>query len=457
MCKILIVDDEKINRRIAEKMLSGYYQVAEADSAQAAYMYLESETPNLILLDIHMPEVDGYEVIKTLKSTEKWKNIPVVFLTSDNDEQAEVMALQQGALDFLTKPFKKDVIIQRIEKIMENIRITENLQKEVDIQTNIAKQQQKIIDDLEKQTDDPDIDELTGVLLRAPGEIAINRAMLESDGAFFFIDLDNLKTINDTCGHTAGDKLLSTAGASIKKYTSEGISCRLGGDEFLIFMPHFSSRKAMVLIEDIISEFDTEKKKDETLKISSISAGIVMTTPADEYDEVFRNADKALYYVKQNGKGSYSFFKNSSDSDGNGEDVNLAKLSVGLNLSSAYDGAMEVEYRLFQRLYGYLVNVSKRYDREFKLVMITLVPDEDSLGMNANDKELLMKHLGESIRQGVRSVDIYTRFSERKYLILMRETQGEGVKIAVNRVKSVHRSEYPDDKVNIESSVVTIQ
>ena len=456
MFKILIVDDEKINRRIAEKMLGDIYNVAEVDSAKAAYEYLENEIPDLILLDIHMPHINGYEAIETLKSNDKWRDIPVVFLTADNDEQTEVAALQHGALDFLTKPFNRDVMIQRIEKIMDNIRITHNLRKEVDIQTSIARQQQKLIDDMEKKMDDQESDELTGMLIRNAGEIAITKAMLEYDGCFIFIDLDNLKVINDTCGHSAGDRLLVTASASIRKFTQYGISCRMGGDEFLVFMPQLSSSKATKLIEDIIEDFDVQKKKDETIKISSISAGIVMTVPGDDYNEVFRNADKALYYVKQNGKGSYSFYKSNSDYNSANDNESLKNISIGLNLGGSYDGAMEVEYRVFQRLYGYLVKVSERYDRDFKLVMISLALSDENANTEVNERELLMKHLGEAIKQGVRSVDIYTRFSDRKYLILMRETIGEGVNIAINRVKSVYKSEFPEDKLDIESAVVTI-
>lgn len=456
MCKILIVDDEKINRRIASKMLSENYEIAEAESAAAAYEYLEGDTPDLVLLDVHMPEVDGYEVIRTMKAKDDWKDIPVVFLTADNDDEAEVTGFRAGAVDFLTKPFKRDVIIERIEKIVGDIKRTKDLQKEVDLQTSIARQQRKIIDTLEWRPERSDKDELTGFLRRESGRIAIAQAMVANKGCFAFLDVDNLKTINDTHGHLKGDQLLRTVADCIRDHAGDGVLCRLGGDEFLIFISDISTNRAEEIMNSIIEGFALKKKEDEFLKVASISAGLVMTNPGDDYETVLRNADKALYYVKQNGKGSYSFFRDKAWAEADEEEINLDRLASGLSIGGAYDGALEVEYRVFQRLYGYLVHVGKRYDREIKLVLLTVIPEKNEAAISDSDIENYVNNLCDSIKHEIRAVDIYTRMSGRKILLLMRESIEGGVDIALNRMRNYHNVNYGQDKIKIDTKIVNV-
>lgn len=148
---ILVVDDDSMNLRIAEKLLGDSFQVDCVKSGQEALQFLDDATPNLILLDLHMPEMDGFEVIKRIKENDKQKEIPVIFLTADNDRDVEVKGFREGALDFITKPFIADIMLQRVKRILELDRLQKNLQKEVEKQTRSAEARREKVERLSLQ------------------------------------------------------------------------------------------------------------------------------------------------------------------------------------------------------------------------------------------------------------------------------------------------------------------
>lgn len=148
---ILVVDDDTINLKIADKMLGESYKVKGVKSGQEALEYLKESIPNLILLDLHMPEMDGFEVIRRLKGNDEWRNIPVVFLTADNDREIEVRGFGEGALDFITKPFIADIMLQRIKRILELDHLQKNLQMEVKKQTKTAEERREKVERLSLQ------------------------------------------------------------------------------------------------------------------------------------------------------------------------------------------------------------------------------------------------------------------------------------------------------------------
>ena len=117
---IILVDDNPSNLRIGKNVLSEKYTVATAPSAEKLFTLLETNSPALILLDIDMPEMNGYEAIKILKAKDQTKDIPVIFLTglAGSDDQREGLAL--GAVDYITKPFQPEQLLKRIETLLGN-------------------------------------------------------------------------------------------------------------------------------------------------------------------------------------------------------------------------------------------------------------------------------------------------------------------------------------------------
>ena len=116
---IILVDDNLTNLSVGKNMLKTFYQVIPVPSAAALFETLEEITPEIILLDIDMPEMDGYEAIKKLKSSEKWKDIPVIFLTAISDSDSEVEGFDLGAADYVTKPFSAPMLLKRIDKELQ--------------------------------------------------------------------------------------------------------------------------------------------------------------------------------------------------------------------------------------------------------------------------------------------------------------------------------------------------
>lgn len=128
---ILVIDDDKINLRMAKKILEEFFEVTCIESGKEALSYLGSHIPDLILLDIHMPEMDGFEVLKEIKNTPAIKDIPVIFLTADSDSDTELNSFKAGVMDFIRKPFIPDIMLERINRIIELDRLQQYLQDEV--------------------------------------------------------------------------------------------------------------------------------------------------------------------------------------------------------------------------------------------------------------------------------------------------------------------------------------
>ncbi len=149
--KVMLIDDDTINIKAVTAMLKDEFEVTAVTSGKQAFGALLKEKPDLILLDVYMPEMDGHEVIKALKENPEYVDIPVIFLTSDVEENTEIQGFSEGAIDFLRKPFRKDVAIQRIRRILELSYLQKNLQQEVEKQTEVAESRRESVERLSWQ------------------------------------------------------------------------------------------------------------------------------------------------------------------------------------------------------------------------------------------------------------------------------------------------------------------
>jgi putative two-component system response regulator len=148
---ILVVDDDAMNLYIAEKLLQDKFRVDCVDSGEKALAFLRVEQPNMVLLDLHMPGMDGFAVMRQMKADEAYRDIPIIFLTADDDKDTEVRGFREGALDFITKPFVADIMIQRINRILELDRLQKHLQREVDKQTFKAEERRRKVERMSLQ------------------------------------------------------------------------------------------------------------------------------------------------------------------------------------------------------------------------------------------------------------------------------------------------------------------
>lgn len=291
---------------------------------------------------------------------------------------------------------------------------------------------QEVMEAFLSQSAAEDIDVTTGIMSRSAGESAIAKTMQTEGGCFVFLDLDNLKTINDTNGHEAGDRALRLVGSTLTENSENALCCRLGGDEFLFFMKGVTRDEAEARVQKIVADFDRKKRADASIAIASLSAGLVMCSAQEPFSKVYNKADKALYHVKQNGKNGYSFYSEESETDDyRHPDVN--RLVAGIHSSGNYEGAMDVDYRQFAKLYEYISNLKKRFSCPFQLITITL--DADGAEPPLPDElERAMYYMEQSIRQTIRNVDVLTRYSRQCFLIILLGADEDGVKIAVDRI-----------------------
>ena len=319
-------------------------------------------------------------------------------------------------------------------KLLDEGRVDEIADQDADLPAAGAESSsallQEVVEAFAAQSAADSIDLATGVMSRSAGEGTIAKRMQQEAGCFIFVDMDNLKRINDSLGHEAGDRALRLAGETLLAGVSEnGLCCRLGGDEFLLFLPGAGKEEAEERVRGIISSFDEKKADDAAIFAATLSAGLVMCTPADSYLTAYNRADKALYFVKQNGKNGYSFYNEENELDT--ADVN--RLVPGIRQAGSYSGGLNVEYRHFARLYDFIENLQKRFSQPFKLVLITLEPADGSQA-NIEEQEKAMYYMEQAIRQAIRGVDVLTRYSSRQYLVILVGAKADGIRSAVDRI-----------------------
>lgn len=285
-------------------------------------------------------------------------------------------------------------------------------------------------------------DFLTGLPMRNRGEMLAAQFMQQDDGYLVFLDMDNLKKMNDLYGHKAGDRALKLLGSLLMEYTRHAVVCRLGGDEFLMFVPKVSKERITEIVTGIQKDFDAEKEKDPEIRFASVSAGICEVNKGDPFEECYSKADKALYHVKQNGKGSFFFYYQLEDEKagdhGTGKDLEL--VSKALSASGDYYGALELDYREFAKIYEYMNSMEKRYKCHCYLVMVTLETEADSAS-NIEDIEFALECMEQAIRQKIRKVDVCTRYSSMQYLIILFEPDEETIPNIMERIFGQYREQ----------------
>lgn len=148
---ILVVDDDTANLALAQKILGKEFRIAAANSGKVALKYLESKCPDLILLDINMPVMDGFQVMEALKAEKSFSHVPIICLTADNDPETETKCFASGAVDFVAKPFLPDVLLSRVRRTLELEKYRSNLEHMVEEQTRIITARTRRISQIQEQ------------------------------------------------------------------------------------------------------------------------------------------------------------------------------------------------------------------------------------------------------------------------------------------------------------------
>ena len=290
----------------------------------------------------------------------------------------------------------------------------------VDSERTVNKFISDVVTTLKEQEETRSYDLLTGLPARSLGEQLIAGAMQKTDGCLAFLDMDNLKKINDVYGHKAGDKALQKLGALLLRASSGGVACRLGGDEFLLFLPENEPAGAAEVMETLFGRFHDITENDPEIHFAAISAGLCMCTRDETFPDCYSKADKTLYYVKQNGKNQFCFYHEITEliSGASSGGKDLKQIAQSLQTSGSYTGALDLNYRDFTRQYEYIHQLVIRNRWKCYLVMVTMEIDAETLpGIESIERALSL--MGEVIQKHIRQVDVCTRYSAMQYLVIL--------------------------------------
>lgn len=291
MRKILIIDDSMFNAKMLTDILIDEYDIAVAKSGEEGLKKIREYKPMLVLLDIVLPGISGMEVIKKLKADAELHAIPVIFITGCNDAALEEEGLKRGAVDYITKPFNRHIVLARVKTHIDLYSYRKRLEEMAMI------------------------DSLTGIFNRRALEtkldlywqIARKNQLVIS---IIMIDIDYFKLYNDRYGHQAGDRTLKKVASILHEsiyHYDESFVARYGGEEFCIILLNKDRDSAMNIGEKIrldIEGLNIDHAGSKAAPYVTISMGGYSLIPKSEDDvaRFFKKADELLYLSKKNGR-----------------------------------------------------------------------------------------------------------------------------------------------------------
>ena len=280
---VLIVDDEVMNLRALMDILSDDYKVYAERNGSKCLEMAKRLKPDLILLDVLMPEMNGFDIISSLKADDETKEIPVIYVTGLTNPEDEVRGFSLGAVDYINKPFNAHVVKMRVRNQMRII----NLLREIQI-LSIT-------------------DALTGIgnrryfnnLLQEEWDYARRQ---QTPVSFIIMDIDNFKQLNDTRGHLEGDAALQQVARIVKSGVNRSRDkvARWGGEEFAVILPGTDLSGAQKVAEGIRASVESDSCP------VTISVGVHCAVPDRAGESTVHGfileADKAMYHAKRSGK-----------------------------------------------------------------------------------------------------------------------------------------------------------
>lgn len=290
---ILVVDDIQENVRVLAQLFRQDYQVKIALKGQEALRIAEtSPQPDIILLDIMMPDIDGYSICKQLKNNPMTADIPVVFITALDQEQDEEYALNLGAIDFITKPISPAVVRARVKNHLELKFLRDHLR-------GLSM-----------------LDGLTGLANRRRFDETLHsewqRAKRNSSQlSLIMLDIDHFKNYNDSYGHLAGDDCLKAIADCLRLSFKrpQDLVARWGGEEFICLLPETSLAAAIQLAEQTrlaVAALRIEHRASPVAPVVTISLGVACQGNQNEATMLVELADQSLYDAKKNGRNRVS-------------------------------------------------------------------------------------------------------------------------------------------------------
>ena len=409
--RILIVDDEKISLRMTDHILSSEYDTICASSGKEAIRIYRENLPDLVLSDLRMPEIDGFTLQKMLQE-EFGKTIPFMFMTADRKDETESKGFAIGALDFIRKPFRADVLLKRVSNIFFNIEQIQGLKKAA--------------------VTDP----MTGLLNKASSQEEIDALCKKSIGALMMIDLDSFKPVNDIYGHDMGDKVLIRFAEIIRSaIRSTDLAGRMGGDEFIIFCKNISdesvvAEKATYINEQIIKSAKELMGEDMNIPLGASIGCAFAPVEGKDFLTLFKKADKALYDVKQNGKHGYRIYidNKQAEVDAVNEATALNAAMTLMSERSPGKGAMVLPAEQFKSVYQFLARANTNYRINVHVLLFSVKITGDMA------LDVIMDDFVNVIKASLRQSDVFTKYSRNQVMLLLMKATASDIEIVTERI-----------------------
>ena len=403
MKKILIVDDMMVSLMMTENMLSEHYETFCASSGMEAMEIYRKELPDMVLSDLRMPGMSGYD-LQLMLQEEYHETIPFMFMTADQNEEAESKGFENGAMDFIRKPFRPDVLLRRVENILQTVEQIKGLKK-----TSTT-------------------DQLTGLLNKSSAQKELIKICQSSLGSLLMIDLDSFKLVNDLHGHTMGDNVL-IAFADILRlaFRSTDLIGRMGGDEFVAFCHGVHNEEIIAHKTDFINEKIVESAKkligdDMNIPLGASIGCVFVPMEGTDFPTLYKKADKALYNVKQNGKHGYDIFNEESSEADATELANLAQVEMILDERNPEDGVHVLSFESFRIVYRFLKRTRGFYSKATCLLVLSLKRHKEG--------NFALKEASEQCRD-----DVLTKNGNNQFFILVTNTDAyRDIKRIITRI-----------------------
>ena len=295
---ILVVDDMTTTILLIHDLLKDTYEVKIAKSGTKALEILNAPNDiDLILLDVEMPDINGYEVCKILKNNEQTKNIPVIFVTARNSEEDEEYGLNLGAIDYITKPFNNAIVKLRIKNYL-NLKIKNDMLEKLSMYDGLTNiRNRRFFDETFEKTF---------------SEIKRDKKSL----AVLMIDIDFFKPYNDNYGHGQGDETLRKVAKALEKTIKRASDfvARYGGEEFVILLKDINKDGVEAVANNLLNAIRELKITHEFSKIENyvtVSIGVSYYNSSSDITklELLLKADETLYNVKNSGRNNFAILE----------------------------------------------------------------------------------------------------------------------------------------------------
>lgn len=290
---VLVVDDDPALRLVLRHTmeLEGYFVIEASNGLEAIQMTVRQQ-PDLILMDAVMPEMDGFRATSELKTMQEYKHIPILIITSLDDDHSVSHVFSSGACDYITKPVNWSVMKHRVRRLLYAVEAERKIKHLVYYDTLTGLPNRMLFMDRMDQ--------------------AISRAM-RAGGKFtlLFIDIDHFKVINDSMGHDAGDKLLKTVTSRLQQTLRRSDTiARLGGDEFTVILENISVAKDIISVASNLLQVLSQPVSIHNRKVRiGASIGVaIYPNDGDDFTALLKNADTAMYRAKEMGRNTFEFY-----------------------------------------------------------------------------------------------------------------------------------------------------